>query len=35
MGWTYYVIWECETKNLKALETRIKEFLTNSHKEDK
>ena len=26
-GWSVLVIWECETKNLQLMETRIKEFL--------
>lgn len=28
LGWKPFVIWECETRDLQALETRIKRFMT-------
>jgi DNA mismatch endonuclease, patch repair protein len=27
MGWTVYVIWECETKNIQTLKSKIKKLM--------
>jgi len=27
LGWSSYVVWECETKNMDALTFQIKKFL--------